>query len=233
MPGLARSITKCGKTAWLPSGRRRMDTGAQKAWLALPSPKRAPALRAASNAAPVWPGAPGHQSRWASGNSSLRQVACRLKPPLAKMTPPLAYTVIAWPARSSVTACAAAALAPAEFKSARRKFSCKVMLACFDNEYSKRPTSALPITRRVPRGPRSRSSAWRLTILTAWRNEAHDFVSASRWLMSVRSTIMPPNTVNSGMGGRNRASKGPSKRPSNGRGSSARPLSDAPPRSDK
>jgi hypothetical protein len=59
---------------------------------------------------------------------------------------------------------------------------------------------------------------------SACLNDAHDFVMANRWLMSWRSTIMPPNTVNSGMGGRNSANSSPSKRPSNGKGSNARPF---------
>jgi len=38
MPGFARSNTKCGNTALLPSLRLRIDTGAQNAWLSPPRP---------------------------------------------------------------------------------------------------------------------------------------------------------------------------------------------------
>ena len=53
-------------------------------------------------------------------------------------------------------------------------------------------------------------------------------VIRNRWKMSLRSTIMPPSTVNSGIGGRISASSLPSLRPSNGSGSSARPFTRRP-----
>ena len=46
--------------------------------------------------------------------------------------------------------------------------------------------------------------------------------------MSVLSTIMPPNSMNSGIGGRTRANAAPSLRPSNTAGASARPETAAP-----
>ena len=54
-------------------------------------------------------------------------------------------------------------------------------------------------------------------------NAARERVMFSRWPMSMRSTIMPPSTVNSGIGGRTRFIAGPSGRASKGRHSSTRP----------
>ena len=56
-------------------------------------------------------------------------------------------------------------------------------------------------------------------ILAECQADSADLVIASRWLMSRRSTIMPPRMVNSGIGGRSVASADPSGRAWNGSGS--------------
>ena len=181
----------------------------------------------------MWPGAAGHHAASIPGSMVLRNTACRLKPPLANTTPPLTWMERRSPPCSSVTV----STPPTSPFKPRPIFSTDVCSAsdtflCRDNEYNSLPTSALPITRRVPRGWPSLSMPWRSSILMACLNDANDCVMASRWLMSVRSTIMPPSTVNSGMGGRISLNRSPSNLPSNGSGSSARPLSVEPPSSE-
>ncbi|MNP15039.1 hypothetical protein D3C76_1073780 [compost metagenome] len=146
-PGLARSVTRCGKRSVSPLAWRSSETGAQKKFAAMTWPLAAPTASPRRRAAPSLLGGDMVRCGASLGGRLAAAMAPAANPPMAQTTPPRAR--IRW-------------LRPSRFTTTPVTAPCSTISSCaslFSHSsaplpkalVARRAISALPVVRRVPR----------------------------------------------------------------------------------
>ena len=148
-PGFARSM-KCGITPWPPSLRVMTETGTQAAAFGNVSSMRPPADSANRKPSPVLPIGPGEKCSFAfgaCGNNFWRRSTSCGKPPQASTTPRFAVTRTERPLRSTI----APRTTPSSTINSRTGEDSHSGISRSNTDLARRPASALPLVRVMPR----------------------------------------------------------------------------------